>query len=243
MTEGGTAMTMTEKGWVLLAIAAILAASILLWASGLVSGMLAAIFAASLTVMFVTNTVSAFKGEPAILEGIDIDINLDGDPPSPQELAEQRRKAEEILAMADRRSRMLRLARRSSWAAVALAVVAIMLGRHVVGEDVSKAAAATIEWLLGGGIIAVMLALGAAMSVIAMLIGRYIEAPRKEAEDLLASIDELEPGDYPYESADYERLRREYPRLEAYHAHLDALGRKPIMAEWEAAKKLADEVF
>ncbi|GEM_PF-6348450 len=188
-------MTMTEKGWVLLAIAAILATSILLWASGLVGGMLAAILAASLTVMFVANTVSAFKGEPVILEGID--ITLDGGPPSPQEIAEQRRKAEEILAMVDRRSRMLRLARRSSWAAVTLAVVAIMLGRHVVGEDVSEAAAAMIEWLLGGGIIAVILGLGAAKSVMGVLIGRYIEAPRKKAEEVLASIDGLDSLDYP----------------------------------------------
>ena len=75
------------------------------------------------------------------------------------------------------------------------------------------------------------------------MIGRYIETPHKEAEELLASLDGLDPGDYPYESADYERLRREYLRLEAYHARLDALGRKPVMAEWEAAKKLADEVF
>lgn len=185
-------------------------------------------------------------------------ITINASPPTSQHLAEQRRSASAVLAQCAKiERRFLTFSVAAAFVGVAMLLwawraglldgftlmAAVLFVGAVVGVGtlegtlVFAAAGAVVLVFLGGGAGAFVGVGGGALVVAGALFhDNWIVDTRAAAQSLLSDLVELEYSDLPDECEDFVRMCEADSDVRAYQHQLAAMGRKPVLAEYNAAK-------
>lgn len=164
-----------------------------------------------------------------------LDIDINGEPPSVEALAQRRRAAEAAIVKTTRGDRALGA---TAMSIVLCALVGIVvLGAHLIGRSPSLG---TLLPTMMAGLFADLFVIWVGYSVWSGLHDEWIKRPRRRANKALAALEQLgaNRNDPKSEHAciDYDRFVAQHPEIAAYQARVAALGRRPVMAELNAAR-------
>lgn len=181
-----------------------------------------------------------------------IEIDITNSPPSSEVLASAKKSATDILIQVAGRKHLY-------WIGVGLSsslVVLLLMGlwsrgilstKEVEAWDgalvlavvlaVVFALAWVVAWAVAGAgalDLAVVLTVAVTLAA-AWFYDHWISAPEIKADVVLSDLMELNAEEHPEPCIEYDRLRSD-PGVEAYHQQLAAMGCRPVMAEYHAAK-------
>lgn len=164
-------------------------------------------------------------------------INIEQSPPTTMQIVAARQRHAAILQVIAKRERRFRLIAVSVgllglsgiawlWLTGQPSGVAAFVFARVV-NTLSDAYAVAYAAIAG------MVALAVALN---FLLAKYIETPRDASTQCLAGLVDLEYSDNPDECIQFDAWRDQDETIKVYSNALVALNRKPVTAEYEAAK-------
>lgn len=169
-----------------------------------------------------------------------MNIDLNAQPPSAHQLAESRAEASEIRRRCERRKR---------WGVavgVAASFIVIVAASFIVPFDASfrlwirtPTEMLTTSDKLGLTLIAIALLIPftvIALEYLAYLYGRFIGTPLRHANERLVGLVELDAISQPATCLEYMSLVEREETVRAYQRQIAAMGRMPVVAEYDAVK-------
>ena len=86
------------------------------------------------------------------------------------------------------------------------------------------------------GLLASLVGVSLVSVLLSWLYSIHIVRPRAAARRVLACLSELDTELHPQSAVEFDGMRRTYPQIATYYEDILAQGRKPVLAEFEAAR-------
>ncbi len=95
--------------------------------------------------------------------------------------------------------------------------------------------------VVAAGVVAgYVVVVGASAMILFVIYDTHLHNQLDQADKKLSALTELNADEYPDECIEYDSLRSNDPTVKQYHAGIVSLGRKPVIAELDAAKAWID---